>query len=97
MFIRSYEIPSQPSLLQTKESQVSQSFLIPQVLQALYYLCGSPLDSFSEFPTFLNWGAQNWTWYSRFGLTRAEQSGMISSLDPQIMLFLINPRIPLVS
>jgi len=43
----------------------------------------------------LNWGAQNWTQYSRWGLTRAEQRGRRTSLDLLATLLLMHPRIPL--
>ena len=35
VFIDSYEIPSQPSLLQTEESQLSQIFFVREMLRAL--------------------------------------------------------------
>jgi len=43
----------------------------------------------------LNWGAQNWTRYSRWGLTRVEQKGRRTSLDLLATLLLMHPRIPL--
>ena len=36
---------------------------------------------------FLNWGAQNWTQYSKCGLTRAGERGRITFLDLLAMLF----------
>jgi len=47
-------------------------------------LLGDPLS-------FLNWGAQNGTQYSKCGLTRAEQRRKITSLDLLAMHFLIHP------
>jgi len=41
--------------------------------------------------TFLNWGAQNDTLYSRCGLSRAEKRGRITSLDLLVTLFLMHP------
>ncbi|PKU38778.1 rna-directed dna polymerase from mobile element jockey-like [Limosa lapponica baueri] len=38
-------------------------------------------DGWTICLSFLNWGAQNWTHYSRCGLTRAEWRGRITSLD----------------
>ena len=46
------KIPPQSPLPWTEQSQVSQPFLIREVLQALYHLCGPPLDSFQEIPVF---------------------------------------------
>ncbi|PKU38679.1 rna-directed dna polymerase from mobile element jockey-like [Limosa lapponica baueri] len=40
------EVPSQSSLLQAKQTQVSQPFLIREVLQLLDHLCSPLLDSF---------------------------------------------------
>ncbi|PKU41437.1 dystrophin isoform x3 [Limosa lapponica baueri] len=36
--------------------------------------------------SFLKWGAQNWTQYSRWGLTRAEKKGRITSLELLVTL-----------
>jgi len=43
----------------------------------------------------LNWGAQNWMQYSRWGLTSAEWRGRRTSLTLLALLFLMHPRIPL--
>jgi len=43
----------------------------------------------------LNWGAQNWSHYSRCGLTRAEFMGRITTLYFLAMLFLMHLRIQL--
>jgi len=40
----------------------------------------------------LNWGAQNWTQYSRRGLSRAEWRGRRTSLELLATLFLMHPR-----
>jgi len=41
------------SLLQAEQPQVSQPFLIQEVLQPAQHLCASPLDSLQKFPVFL--------------------------------------------
>ena len=41
--------------------------------------------------SFLCWGLQSWTQYSRWGLTRAEQRGRITSLD-LLATLLMQPR-----
>jgi len=46
LFINSDEIPFQSSLLQAEQTQVSQLFLVTEMLQALYHLCCLPLNSF---------------------------------------------------
>ena len=49
----------------------------------------------SSSSSFLKWGAQHWTQYSRWGLARAEQSGRRTSLVLLATLLLMHPRIPL--
>lgn len=46
VFIYSDEVPSDPSLLRAKQSQLSQPLLLCQILQILHPLCGPLLDSF---------------------------------------------------
>jgi len=43
--------------------------------------------------SFLCWGLQSWTQDSRWGLTRVEQRGRITSLNLLAMLLLMQPRI----
>jgi len=45
IFIGIYKVPSQSSLLQAKQAQFPQPFLIGQMLQSPHYLCSLPLDS----------------------------------------------------
>jgi len=45
IFISIYEVPSQPSLLQEKQAQFHQSFLIGEMLQSLHHPRSPPLDS----------------------------------------------------
>jgi len=49
--------PSLSFLLQAEHAQVSQPFLIREVLQALYHFCGPQLDSLQEIPDFLSLGS----------------------------------------
>ena len=42
------------SLLQAKETQLRQPFLVKEMLQSLHHLCGSALDSLKQFPV-LEW------------------------------------------
>ena len=78
--------------LQIEQSQVSQPFLISELHQVLSP-CHSPLDSYLGDPCiFFNWGAQNWTQYSRCGLTRVEYRGRITCLSLLAMLFLMHPQ-----
>ena len=41
------------SLLQAKETQLSQPFLIREMLQPLNHLCGFAMDSLKQFPVLL--------------------------------------------
>ena len=41
------------SLLQAKETQLSQPFLVREMLHSLNHLCGSALDSLKQFPVLL--------------------------------------------
>ena len=69
IFINIYKIPSQSSLLQAKHARSLSlfSFSSPLIIfVALWWTLSSSSSS------FLNWGAQNWMQYSRWGLTRAE-------------------------
>jgi len=38
------------SLLQAKETQLRQPFLVKEMLQSLHHLCGAALDSLKQFP-----------------------------------------------
>ncbi len=38
------------SLLQAKETQLRQPFLVKEMLQSLHHFCGSALDSLKQFP-----------------------------------------------
>ena len=51
------EVSSKPSLLQAKQAQFSQSFLIGEVLQPSGHLSGLPLDTFQELCIFVLLGA----------------------------------------
>jgi len=50
------QIPSQSSL-KAEQTQVTQPFIIREVLQALYHFCGPQLDSLQEIPDFLSLGS----------------------------------------
>lgn len=47
------ELPSQSSLLQTKQAQLPQGLLRRQMLQTLPHLCGLPLDPLQQLLVFL--------------------------------------------
>ena len=83
----------EPSLLQAEEVQIPQPFLTGGVLQPSDPLHGPPLDPLQELhiPQVLR--PQAWTQYSRWGLTRAEQRGTITSLSLLAATLLIQPRI----
>jgi len=57
------------------------------MLQSLIILVALLWTLSSSSSSCLNWGAQNWTQYSRWGLTRAEQRGRRNSLDLPVTLF----------
>ena len=52
IFLNINKIPSQSSFLKAEQTQVTQPFLIVEILQAVYHLCGPLLDSFEEIPVF---------------------------------------------
>ena len=70
----SYTVPLEPSLLQAEEPQLSQPLFIGEVLSKSSLIIFVPLlwTSSNSSMSFLCWGPQNWTQYSRWGLTRAE-------------------------
>jgi len=78
------------SLLQAEMSQVSQPFLIHEMLQALMILVALHWTLCRSSLSFVNWGAQNWTQYSRYGLSRTKQRGRITSLRLLATLFLMH-------
>jgi len=49
IFININKIPSQSSFLKAEQTQFAQPFLIGEMLQALYHLCGPLLDSLPVF------------------------------------------------
>ena len=52
IFININQIPSESSFLKAEQTQFAQLFLIREMLQALYHLCGPLLDSLQEIPVF---------------------------------------------
>ena len=52
IFLNINKIPSQSSFLKAEQTQVTQPFLIVEILQAVYHLCGPLLDSLQEIPVF---------------------------------------------
>lgn len=50
LWILSYAILSQSSLLQAEQTQVSQPFVIQEMLQALYHFCHLLPDFLQEIP-----------------------------------------------
>ena len=51
------KITSESYFLKAEQTQVAQPFLIGEMLQALYHLCGPPLDSLQEIPVFFILGS----------------------------------------
>jgi len=74
------------------ESWVEGQNLLPRGSSSLWIIiCKDLCWTLSrEFLSFLSWGVQNWTQYSRCSFTRAEQSGNVTSLDLLIMLFFVH-------
>jgi len=60
----------QPSLLQAEQPQLPQPVLIGEVLQPSDHLRGLLWTRSNTSMSFLSWGPQSWTQYSRWGLTR---------------------------
>jgi len=57
LFLDIGEIPPEPSLLQVKQSQISQSFLIGMMFSFLHHLCDILLDSFQQIHVSLVLGS----------------------------------------
>lgn len=75
------------NLLQDKQLQLSQSFLIGEMLQSLNFylaLCQT-LSSISM--SLLYWGAEKWTEHSRCSFISAEQKGRITFLNLQVIIY----------
>ena len=51
------QILSESSFLKAEQTKFTQPFFIGEMLQALYHLCGPPLDSLQEIPVFLVLGS----------------------------------------
>lgn len=85
--------PPEPSLLLCKQAQLSASPHIPYAPASSYL--GEPSLHSDVSITFLEERAQNWTWFSKFGLTTAEQRGRIGSLGLQATVLLTQPNIDL--
>ena len=66
-----------------------------KVLQHYGHLYGLLWTCSKSSSSFLHWGPQAWTQYSRCGPTRAEQRGTITSLTLLATPLLMQPRIKL--
>jgi len=87
------KVSLEPSLFQAEQPQLSQLFLIGEVLQHSDYFCGLLWTRSNSSMSFLCWGLQSWTQDCRWGLTRAEQRGRIPSLALLATLLLMQPRV----
>jgi len=97
VFIYIDKIPTEPSLLQAEQFQLSQPFLIGEMLQTLIHLCDPSLDSHQYINASLVLGSPELDKHSRCGLTSAEQRGRITSLNLVATLCLKQLRIPFAS
>ena len=91
----SIKVSPEPSLLQAEQPQLSQPFLVAEVLQPSDHFCGLLWTRSNRSMSFLCWGLQSWTQDS--GITRAEQRGRITSLDLLATLLLMELRIQLAA
>ena len=57
MFININKLTSESSFLKAEQTCVAQSFLIGEMSQTLYHLCGPPLDSLQEILVFFVLGS----------------------------------------
>jgi len=78
-------------LLQAEQLQLSQPVLIGELFQPSEQFCGPPMDLLQQLHVLPVLGLQSWMQDSRWGLTRAEQRGRITSLDLLAMLLLMQP------
>lgn len=86
------EITPEPSLLQARQSQISQPLLDCQMLQSPNHLCGPSLDSLLHAHVCIELGSPKLDPALELCLTRAEQRGRITSLSLLAMLFLMQTR-----
>ncbi|KAK4829890.1 hypothetical protein QYF61_007282 [Mycteria americana] len=89
-----YKVSPEPSLLQAEQPQLSQPVFIGELLQPSDHLHGPSLDSLQQVHVLIMLGAPELDADFRWGLTRAEQSGRITSLD-LLATLLMQPRIQL--
>ena len=75
-----------------RSSQLFQPFLVWQMLQSLYPLCGSVLESVQYVCSLPVLGSPVLDSAFQMCLTRAEKGGRITSLDLLATLFLTQPR-----
>ena len=75
----------EPSLLQAEQPQLSQPSLTGEVFQPYDHFCGLLWTRSHRSMSLLCWGLQNWIKDSRWGLTRVEQRGGITSLNLLVM------------
>lgn len=96
IFLSIDDIPSQASLFQTEEFQVSQPFLAWEMPKALCHRC-DPDSGLSLWGPCLFWNAESRTGHSTPDMTSSGQGrwgGWAGKL--LAILFLVCPRIPLV-
>lgn len=86
---------SSQSLLQAEKAQLTQSVFVGEVFQPSDHLRGSPLDLLQQLH-ILCWGPQTWMQHTKWDLTRAEQTGAVTSLAVLTIPLLMQPRILLV-
>ena len=79
--------PHSPLFSKLNKPSSSPAVFIGEVLQPSEHPHGSPLNPLRKLNIFLVLGPQTWMQYSRWGLTKAEQRGTITSLTLMALLF----------
>lgn len=88
---RNFFLCTLPSLLQAEQSHPTQPYSYERFPDHLVIFAGLSL----AVPCLSYWGVQNWSQYSRFGLTNVEYWERTTSLALLTVLLLIQARIPL--
>ena len=88
MLKNSGKILPETSLLQARQSQLTQLLLVWQMMQSLIVFMAHQWKCSSTSLSFLCWWAQIWIQHSRCGLSNTKQSRRITSLDLLATVFL---------
>lgn len=93
MWKRCSKVSLEPSLLQAKQPQLSQSIFVEELFQPSDHLYSPPLGLLSRSVSFLSWGTQSHMQHYRWSLMRAEWKGRITFLNLLATVLWMQPMI----